>query len=110
MEALPSAIATATITNGVVSAITVGINSGIGYTSAKPPAVLISEPTYVREENTIDLYEGDFGIVTKVGIVQIYLLGQMVLQELVLELRIVFDLYIPKGSALRDENITKLML
>ena len=67
-----TAIATATITNGSVSAITVGINSGIvgtGYTAGRPPVVLIAPPTYVREENNIDLYEGDFGIVTGVGIV-----------------------------------------
>ena len=66
-----TAIATATVTNGSISSITVGINSGIvgtGYTNAAPPKVLIAPPTYVREENTIDLYQGDFGIVTGVGI------------------------------------------
>ena len=63
-----TAIATATIANGSISSITVGINSGIvgtGYTSAAPPVVLIAPPTYVREENTVDLYEGDFGVIIK---------------------------------------------
>ena len=98
------AIATATISNGVVNAITVGVNSGIGYTSAKPPAVLISPPTYVREENSIDLYQGDFGIVTGVGICSNISRANGV--GIGIGTALVFDLYIPKGSPLRDENIT----
>ena len=98
------AVATATISNGVVNAITVGVNSGIGYTSAKPPAVFIAPPTYVREENTIDLYEGDFGIVTGVGICSNISRANGV--GIGIGTAVVFDLYIPKGSPLRDENVT----
>ena len=101
-----TAIATATIANGSISSITVGINSGIvgtGYTSAAPPVVLIAPPTYVREENTVDLYEGDFGVVTKVGIVTN--ISDANNAGIGIGTGIVFDLYIPKGSPLRDENI-----
>ena len=35
-----------------------GVQSGIGYTDAAPPKVLIAPPTYVREENTIESYGG----------------------------------------------------
>ena len=97
------AIATATISNRVVNAITVGVNSGIGYTSAKPPAVLISEPTYVREENTIELYQGDFGVVTGVGICSNISRANGV--GIGIGTGIVFDLYVPKDSPLRDEAI-----
>jgi len=101
-----TAIATATIANGSISSITVGINSGIvgtGYTSAAPPVVLIAPPTYVREENTVDLYEGDFGVITKVGIVTN--ISDANNAGIGIGTGIVFDLYIPKGSPLRDENI-----
>ena len=104
-----TAIATATVTNGSISSITVGINSGIvgtGYTSAAPPQVLISPPTYVREENSIDLYEGDFGIISGVGIctdvTNTTLTGD---QTVGITSGIAFDLFIPKESALRDDNI-----
>ena len=40
------AIATATISNGVVNAITVGVNSGIGYTSASTSCSLYCS-TYI---------------------------------------------------------------
>jgi len=104
-----TAIATATVTNGSISSITVGINSGIvgtGYTSAAPPQVLIAPPTYVREENSIDLYEGDFGIISGVGIctdvTNTTLTGD---QTVGITSGIAFDLFIPKESALRDDNI-----
>ena len=95
--------ATATISNGTVTAITVGVQSGIGYTDAAPPTVLIAPPTYVREENTVDLFEGDFGVVTKVGIVTN--ISDANNAGIGIGTGIVFDLYIPKGSPLRDENI-----
>ena len=90
-----------------MNAITVGVNSGIGYTSAKPPTVLISPPTYVREENTIDLYQGDFGIVTGVGICSN--ISRANGAPVAIGTAVVFDLYIPKQSPLRDENVTSLI-
>ena len=95
--------ATATISNGIVNAITVGVQSGIGYTDAAPPTVLISEPTYVREENTIELYSGDFGIVTGVGICSN--ISRANGAAVAIGTAIVFDLYIPKHSPLRDDAI-----
>jgi len=104
-----TAIATATVTNGSISSITVGINSGIvgtGYTSAAPPQVLISPPTYVREENSIDLYEGDFGIISGVGICTDVTNSTLTGDQTVgITSGIAFDLFIPKESALRDDNI-----
>ena len=102
-----TAIATATVTNGSISSITVGINSGIvgtGYTSAAPPVVLIAPPTYVREENSIDLYEGDFGVITKVGIVT-NLSDTTAPTGIGIGTGVVFDLYVPKDSPLRDAAI-----
>ncbi len=43
------ALATATVTNGVVSGITV-TSPGVAYTSGNPPQVLIASPNYTREE------------------------------------------------------------
>ena len=103
-----TAIATATVTNGSISSITVGINSGIvgtGYTNAAPPKVLIAPPTYVREENTIDLYQGDFGIVTGVGICSN--ISRANGQAVAIGTAVVFDLYVPKHSPLRDEKINQ---
>ena len=95
------------MTNGSISSITVGINSGIvgtGYTSAAPPVVLIAPPTYVREENSIDLYEGDFGVITKVGIVT-NLSDTTAPTGIGIGTGVVFDLYVPKDSPLRDAAI-----
>ena len=104
-----TAIATATVTNGSISSITVGINSGIvgsGYTSAAPPVVLIAPPTYIREENDVDLYEGDFGVISGVGICSNIsdangtgIFGSGIGTALV------FDLFIPPDSQLRDNSV-----
>ena len=95
--------ATATISSGTVTAITVGVQSGIGYTDAAPPKVLIAPPTYVREENTIESYGGDFGIVIGVGICSNISRANGV--GIGIGTAIVFDLYVPKDSALRDDAI-----
>ena len=42
------AYATATLSSGVVSAITIGSTPGSGYTSTNPPEVLIGDPIPVR--------------------------------------------------------------
>ena len=46
------AYATATLSSGVVSAITIGSTPGSGYTSTNPPVVLIPDPVKVKEKNT----------------------------------------------------------
>ena len=91
------AVATATLTNGVVSAITV-TSPGLAYTSGKPPQVVVSSPNYIREENSIQSYTGDYGVVSGVGIVtNIAGIG--------MTYGIAFDMWIPANSPLRDSKI-----
>ena len=87
----------ATISNGSVISVTV-INGGFGYNSTQPPIVLI-EPPQLKYE-TIDnvSYEGDFGVITGIQTTSV---GVAVTG-------IVFDLFIPKNSFLRDSDIVKV--
>jgi len=94
--------ATATIANGSVTAITI-TSPGIGYTQVSHPQVLISPPTYIREENTIESFGGDFGVVTGVGICSN--ISDANGAGIGLGTAVVFDMYIPKQSPLRDEDI-----
>ena len=89
-----AAKATATVTNGVVSGITV-TSPGLAYTHANPPQVLITPPVYVREENTIDVYEGDYGLITGIGTTS----------TSGVTTGITFDLVIPADSPLRDSKV-----
>ena len=97
------AYATASVTSGVVTSITVN-TAGIAYTHGRPPTVLISPPTYVREENRVDSYSGDFGIVSGVGICSN--ISDANGAAIGVGTAIVFDLWIPDESALRDSRIT----
>ena len=88
-----TALASASISvGGTVSEITV-TNGGIGYTSS--PSVIIGEPTLTTEENIVDSYIGDSGIVVGFG-TQFVGVGTT---------QMIFDLHIPYGSKLRDVNI-----
>ena len=89
-----AAKATATVTNGVVSGITV-TSPGLAYTHASPPQVLITPPVYVREENTIDVYEGDYGLITGIGTTSYSGVTT----------GITFDLVIPADSPLRNSKV-----
>jgi hypothetical protein len=89
------AYATATLSSGVVSAITIGSTPGSGYTSTNPPAVLIGDPIPVRGKSTSVTYQGDFGIITGVHTTTVG----------VASTGLVFDLFIPPDSELRDSNI-----
>lgn len=82
---------------GTVSSITVS-SPGTGYTTTNPPSVLIESPTVTREVINNVLYEGDFGIITGVGTTSV---GVAVTG-------IVFDLFIPENSFLRDLNINSV--
>ena len=86
-----TATATAAITNGSVTSITV-TSGGTGYTSA--PQVLIDPPTSIFETNDVLSYNGDSG--TVVGF------GTTVSSNID---RLIFDLYIPQDSLLRDTSI-----
>ena len=89
-----AAKATATVTNGVISGVTV-TSPGLAYTHANPPQVLITPPEYVREENTIDFYEGDYGLITGIGTTS----------TSGVTTGITFDLVIPADSPLRDVKV-----
>ena len=87
--------ATASITSGIVTSLTV-TNPGSGYTSSKPPQVLIEYPSLKSERIEDVSYEGDFGIVVGVSTISVG----------VASTGIVFDLFIPTDSYLRNTNIT----
>ena len=91
--ATSTALASATINSeGTVSQIIV-TNGGMGYTD--PPSVIIGEPTYTTEENNVDTYTGDSGIIVGFGT---QFVGAATTQ-------LIFDLHIPYNSKLRDVNI-----
>ena len=71
---------------------------GAGYTSSNPPMVLISPPVWSEEENKVDYYQGDSGIIVGFGTTTIGA-GSTNYQ-------LIFDLHIPLTSDLRDSNIT----
>jgi len=90
------ATATATIdADGVVSGITI-TSPGLAYTNLSVPSVVISAPTYVREENTLDSYSGDYGIISGIGTTS----------YTGVTTGITFDLFIPQLSPLRNDKIT----
>ena len=107
------ATATATITAGVVSGISIA-NAGYAYTHGRPPQVLIAPPTYVREENSIDLYQGDYGILNGVGICSNISdangaaigAGTAFAGGTGIGTAVVFDFWIPPLSPLRNDLIT----
>jgi hypothetical protein len=91
-----TALVSSTISvGGTVSSITV-VDSGIGYTTSNPPVVMIEPPFATYEDINNVTYNGDFGII--VGIATTSLVG-------VASTGIVFDLFVPTSSALRNTSI-----
>ena len=90
-----NAVAISSITSGIVTAINI-TNSGIGYTFTNPPIVFIEPPSFETEINTVNGYEGDFG----------YVVGISTGSVGIASTAIIFDLYIPQNSFLRDSSIT----
>jgi len=88
------ALVTASISGGTVSSITVS-SPGTGYTNTKPPLVLIEVPTPITEEIKDVSYSGDFGTITGISTVSVG----------VASTGLVFDLFIPTNSYLRDSAI-----
>ena len=84
---------------GTVSSISI-VNPGSGYTSTNPPTVFIGPPTVNREIIDRVTYSGDFGIVSGIQTVSVG----------VASTGIVFDLFIPTNSYLRDLNINPVGL
>ena len=89
------AAVTSTLTGDAVSAITV-TSPGTGYTNTTPPEVLIEVPSLTQEINDSSSYEGDFGEIVGISTTTVG----------VASTGVVFDLYIPTNSFLRDATIT----
>ena len=90
-----TAVGIASITAGIVTSISI-TGPGTGYTSTNVPNVLISPPSFSVEENTVNSYEGDFGIITGVSTTSVG----------VASTGLVFDFVIPNDSPLRNSSIT----
>jgi len=90
--------ATATIANGSVSAITVGVQSGIGYTGTNPPVVLIGAQPTLTESNTVVSFTGDSGVISGIAITTVGSITHPTIQ---------LDLVIPYDSDLRNSDITQ---
>ena len=86
---------TSTLTGDAVSAITV-TSPGTGYTNTNPPEVLITVPNPSREVNDSSAYEGDFGEIVGIATTSVG----------VASTGIVFDMYIPTNSFLRNTSVT----
>lgn len=80
---------------GTVSSVSI-TNPGSGYTSSNPPLVIIESPSTVYEDITNISYSGDFGII--VGVATTSIVG-------VATTGIVFDLFVPTSSYLRNTSI-----
>jgi hypothetical protein len=90
-----NATATASISSGIVTTINIS-NPGTGYTFTNPPIVLIEPPSFETEVDDVSDYEGDSGIVVGVSTTSVG----------VASTALVFDLYIPNNSFLKDSSIT----
>jgi len=86
------ASATATISSGVVDAISV-TGPGTGYTSTNPPAVLIEPPTLKQETIDVSSFSGDSGTIVGFGTTSSP------------SEQMTFDLFIPLNSYLRNTVI-----
>jgi len=91
-----SAISTVSV-GGTVSSISIN-SPGTGYTTTNPPVVLIESPSITREVVNRVSYEGDFGIISGIKTTSVG----------VASTGIVFDLFIPKNSFLRDLSVNSV--
>lgn len=90
-----TATALSSTTSGIVTAITLS-NPGYGYTSTNPPVVLIESPKSINENGQVYSYEGDSGLIVGISTISVGIASTGV----------VFDLYIPQNSYLRNGSIT----
>jgi hypothetical protein len=91
-----TATAISTITNGVVTGVTI-VNPGAGYTQTNPPLVLIGPPVKQTETNDVlnSQYFGDSGVVVGLGTTSVGVgsTGMM------------FHLHIPLTSEMRNTDL-----
>jgi hypothetical protein len=85
-----TALASVTVSGGVVTGIAVTFGGG-GYISTTPPQVLIESPSVIKETNTVTSYAGDSGVIVGFGTTAT---------------GIIFDLFIPMDSYLRTTSLT----
>jgi len=79
---------------GTISAITVTY-AGFGYTHTSPPLVMVEPEAVTQDELRSIKYQGDFGEVVGIGTSTVAGIGTA----------LQFDLFIPKGSVLRDTSV-----
>jgi hypothetical protein len=84
-----TALASATVSGGVVTGIAVTFEGG-GYIFTTPPQVLIESPSIIKETDGVASYAGDSGIIVGFGTTAT---------------GIIFDFYIPTDSYLRDTSV-----
>ena len=89
-----TAKATSNITLGTVASFNI-TNPGSGYTSTNPPKVLVEYPALNNEKIEDVSYEGDFGIIVGIKTTSVG----------VASTGIIFDLFIPTDSYLRNTDI-----
>ena len=87
------ASATATVSGGNVTAISVG-DVGSGYTSTSVPPVLITPPQLIKEKMSVLSYTGDSGKIVGFGTTTV---GGST--------RLILDLYIPTNSYMRNTDL-----
>ena len=84
----------ALVTSGIITSLSI-TNPGSGYTTSNPPQILIEYPSLNSERIEDVSYEGDFGIVVGVSTTSVG----------VASTGIIFDLFVPLDSYLRNTNI-----
>ena len=89
------ATSTSSISGGIVTSISINYG-GIGYTSTNPPQVLIEPPISIFESDSVNSYEGDSGIIVGISTTSVGIASTA----------IVFDLFVPLNSYLRDSAVT----
>lgn len=83
------------VTSGIVTSIDIS-SVGYGYTTTNPPIILIEPPVLTKEYIENVSYSGDFGIISGINTASIGLALTA----------LVFDLYIPQDSYLRNGSVT----
>lgn len=83
------------IASGIVTEISV-ISPGYGYTTTNPPLIHIEPPQLTKEYIEEVTYSGDFGIISGINTANVGFASTA----------LIFDLYIPQDSYLRDIAVT----
>lgn len=94
MTTTSRAYGTATVTSGSISSITI-TSPGTGYTSSIAPQVLVGNPINPFENITATSITGDFGIISGIASTSVGIAST----------GLIFNLYIPPESALRNVSI-----